>query len=93
MVQNPPFSLNFLKAKGKWYVYVTIPPPSELRYWQFVQLPPGLRPTRIVLRKQSKEPGAVRRLGKLDHLVNDYISDTTSAVIAAATASRSCSVA
>jgi hypothetical protein len=29
MVQNPPSSLNFLKAKGKWYVYVTIPP--ELR--------------------------------------------------------------
>lgn len=29
MVQNPPSSLNFLTAKGKWYVYVTIPP--ELR--------------------------------------------------------------
>lgn len=29
MVQNPPSSLNFLKAKGKWSVYVTIPP--ELR--------------------------------------------------------------
>lgn len=29
MVHNPPSSLNFLKAKGKWYVYVTIPP--ELR--------------------------------------------------------------
>lgn len=29
MVQNPPSSLNFLRTKGKWYVYVTIPP--ELR--------------------------------------------------------------
>jgi hypothetical protein len=29
MVHNPPSSLNFLKVKSKWYVYVTIPP--ELR--------------------------------------------------------------
>jgi integrase len=29
MVLHPPSSLNYLKAKGKWYVYVTIPP--ELR--------------------------------------------------------------
>ena len=29
MVQNPPSSLNYLNTKGKWYVYVTIPP--ELR--------------------------------------------------------------
>jgi integrase len=29
MVHNPPSSLNFLKTKSKWYVYVTIPP--ELR--------------------------------------------------------------
>ena len=38
MVQNPPSSLNFLKAKGKWYVYVTIPPELRSAFKDQVQL-------------------------------------------------------
>jgi hypothetical protein len=38
MVHNPPSSLNFLKAKGKWYVYVTIPPELRSAFKDQVQL-------------------------------------------------------
>jgi hypothetical protein len=38
MVQNPPSSLNFLSSKGKWYVYVTIPPELRSAFKDQVQL-------------------------------------------------------